>query len=170
MSFTKLDKNVFLKIYIHSIHDICDVKCTHMRKSSIINRGRRKRKWTVEGCVYARRKKVVDYSRFRGKRILSNYPVVPFDFTSHRSPRRKLEGSVNRKSYRGRSGSSHSGYIPVSAYTRNACGSLNPGSSMASWNFPIMILIPTRPQLETTERFTWEPVLVQTLLHTAEHH
>ena len=29
---------------------------------------------------------------------------------------------------------------------------------MASWNFPIMILIPTRPQLKTTERFTWEPV------------
>lgn len=30
--------------------------------------------------------------------------VMPFDFTSHRSPRRKQEGSVNRKSYRGWSG------------------------------------------------------------------
>lgn len=63
-------------------------------------------------CSRGRKKsQVVDYSRFRGEWILSNYPLVPFDFTSHRSPRRKLEGSVNRKSYRGRSGSSHGGYL-----------------------------------------------------------
>lgn len=60
-----------------------------------------------EGVSARVKGQVPDYFPLAGETLFDRITTgdVPFDFTSHRSPRRKQEYSVNRKSYRSGSGS-----------------------------------------------------------------